>query len=91
MKRPLFINTNTEAITEALKKIGKGRLEAAIKIKDLEMPKRKAKFLIEWQGNRGVLKYAYSTYANKPEYTDIAILHNEELPEFGWEIKWYRY
>jgi hypothetical protein len=91
MKRPEFININEKAIEQCLLKIGKGRLEAACKLKELEFPKKKALFKIEWKTSRGFLSYAYSEYFGKKEYTEIMVLHNDELPETGWTIEWYRY
>ena len=91
MKRPVFVNLDEKAIEQCLIKVGKRKLEEACKMKNLDFPKKKALFKINWNGGRGVLSYAYDIHFGKKQFAQLLILHNEELPEYGWEIEWYRY
>ncbi|MBW2962324.1 hypothetical protein [Mesonia aestuariivivens] len=91
MKKPTFVNTHPEAIKETLIKVGKVRLAEACKMKGLEMPKRMERFKVTWYHNRAFLNYSYSVQNNKRDYETILVLHNEELPTFGWIIEWESY
>ena len=87
MKKPQFVNTNEKAIEQCLIKVGKGRLEAACKLMEVDFPKRLANFKIEWKISRGFLSYSYSEHYGKKDYTQLLVLHHEELPTFGWSIE----
>tara|TARA_B100000586_G_C20105591_1_gene427126 strand:- start:1125 stop:1325 length:201 start_codon:yes stop_codon:yes gene_type:complete len=64
-------------------KVGKGRLEEACKMKNLDFPKKKPLFKINWNGGHSVLNYAYNIHFGKKQFTQLLILHNEKLPEYG--------
>lgn len=91
MKKPIFINKDPQALKETLQKLGKPLIKEALKGRDLETPRELEKFRLHWNGGRASLEYAYSTYAMKNQYTHIMMVPNDDLPEKGWEIEWYRY